>query len=79
MRRYVASIAHLHRAAELQDPTKSETVKLALRRMARAKGTRQRQAVPEERSQRPGDAGAEHDREPGCARGALAAGHDDQL
>lgn len=44
VRRYVASISHLHRAAELADPTKAEAVKLALRRMSRAKGTRQRQA-----------------------------------
>lgn len=43
VRRYVASIAHLHRAAGLADPTGSEAVKLAIRRMHRAKGRRQRQ------------------------------------
>jgi site-specific recombinase XerD len=45
VRRYVASIAHMHRAAGMADPTKSERVKLALRRLDRAKGTRQRQAT----------------------------------
>ena len=44
VRRYVASIAHLHRAAGLADPTGSEAVKLAIRRMHRAKGRRQHQA-----------------------------------
>lgn len=44
VRRYVSSIAHLHRAADVGDPTKSETVRLALKRMARSRGTRQRQA-----------------------------------
>ncbi len=46
VRRYTASIAHLHRAAGLDDPTKDEGPKLALKRMARAKGTRQKQAQP---------------------------------
>ncbi len=46
VRRYIASIAHLHRAAGLDNPTKDEGPKLALRRMARAKGTRQKQAQP---------------------------------
>jgi acetylornithine deacetylase/succinyl-diaminopimelate desuccinylase-like protein len=32
IRRYVSSIAHLHRAAELPVPSDSNTVKLALRR-----------------------------------------------
>ena len=45
VRRYVASIAHMHRAARLPDPTKDERVKLALRRLDRARGTRQRQAT----------------------------------
>jgi site-specific recombinase XerD len=44
VRRYIATISHLHRAAELPDPTKAETVRLALRRLARTKGARQRQA-----------------------------------
>lgn len=46
VRRYVASIATLHRAAEVQDPTKHATARFALKRLARAKGTRQRQAAP---------------------------------
>ena len=45
LRRYVASIAHMHRAAELPDPTKTEAVKLALRRISRSKGVRQRQVT----------------------------------
>ncbi|AWK85412.1 site-specific integrase [Azospirillum thermophilum] len=44
IRRRLSSIARLHRAAGLSDPTKSELVRLALRRVARIKGTRQRQA-----------------------------------
>jgi len=46
VRRYCASIAALHRAAELAAPTAAPAVRLALRRMARAKGGRQRQAEP---------------------------------
>jgi site-specific recombinase XerD len=46
VRRYLATIAHLHRAAELPDPTKAQAVRLALRRMHRAKGRRQRQVAP---------------------------------
>jgi site-specific recombinase XerD len=46
IRRYLASLAFVHRAAELPDPTRAEVVRLAVRRMARAKGTRQRQAAP---------------------------------
>ena len=46
VRRYIASITRLHRAAGLEDPTKNEGPKLALKRMARAKGTRQKQAQP---------------------------------
>ncbi len=42
--RYLASIAHLHRAADLEDPTKSNRVKLALKTVKREKGTRQKQA-----------------------------------
>jgi site-specific recombinase XerD len=45
VRRYVASIAHMHRAAGATDSTKHEHVRLALKRMARAKGTRQKQAA----------------------------------
>lgn len=45
VRRYCASIAHMHRAAGVADPTKSEIVRLALKRMNRANGTRQRQAT----------------------------------
>jgi len=44
VRRYIATIARMHRAASLNDPTKDETVKLAMKRMARAYGTRQDQA-----------------------------------
>ncbi len=44
VRRYVASIARMHRAAGLDDPTKDETVRLAVRRTARTNGTRQAQA-----------------------------------
>ena len=46
VRRYCASIAHLHRAAGLNDPTKATPVKLALKRMGRAHNTRQDQAAP---------------------------------
>ena len=46
VRRYVASIATLHRAAGAPDPTKGAAARFALRRLARAKGTRQRQAAP---------------------------------
>ena len=44
--RYVASLNHLHRAAGLPAPGGDELVRLALRRMRRARGTRQRQAAP---------------------------------
>lgn len=46
VRRYLTSIATLHRAAGLGDPTKTDAVRLAHKRMARAKGVRQRQAAP---------------------------------
>jgi len=46
IRRYVASIAHLHRAAGVADPTKANVVRLALKRMARARGSRQEQVAP---------------------------------
>lgn len=45
LRRYLATIAHLHRAAQLPDPCKAEAPRLALKRAARSKGTRQRQAA----------------------------------
>ncbi len=46
VRRYVASIGHMHRAAELPDPTKANPVKLALKRLGRQHGSRQQQAAP---------------------------------
>ena len=46
VRRYLASLNHLHRAAGLPEPGTAEPVRLALRRMARAKGMRQKQAAP---------------------------------
>ena len=45
VRRYVATIARAHRAAgAAHDPTKSEPVRIAMRRMHREQGRRQRQA-----------------------------------
>lgn len=44
LHRYVATIAHLHAAAGLPDPTKTPKVKSALKRAAKSKGTRQGQA-----------------------------------
>ena len=44
VRRHVVSVTHLHRAAGLPDPAKTEPVRLALRTLAWATGTRQRQA-----------------------------------
>ena len=44
--RYRSSIAALHRAAGLPNPCADEIVRLALRRMSRAKGRRQKQAEP---------------------------------
>lgn len=50
MRRYLASISALHRAAQLADPTKDQDVTLALRTLQRARAVagdgRQRQAAP---------------------------------
>jgi hypothetical protein len=46
VRRYVATIAHMHRAAALVDPTRAEIVRLAVKRLVRTKGSRQRQAAP---------------------------------
>jgi len=44
IRRYVSSIAHLHRAAELPVPSDTNRVKLALRRMMKGDGAAQQQA-----------------------------------
>lgn len=44
--RYRSSIAALHRAAGVANPCLDEVVRLAIRRMNRAYGTRQRQAEP---------------------------------
>jgi integrase len=46
IRRYVASIATLHRAAGVASPTASPEVTVALRRLHRAKGRAQAQAAP---------------------------------
>jgi integrase len=46
LRRYLATITRIHRAAKLEDPCTSEAVKLAMRAIARKAGTRQRQAQP---------------------------------
>lgn len=46
VRRYVSSIASLHRAAKAQNPCDALVVKLALKRMHRAKGRAQVQAAP---------------------------------
>ena len=44
--RYRSSIAALHRAAGLPNPCNDELVRLAVKRMSRAKGRRQKQAEP---------------------------------
>ena len=46
IRQAVWAIGKMHRAAGLEDPARAEVVKLALQRMARTSGTRQRQASP---------------------------------
>ncbi len=46
VKRYVSSVATLHRAARALDPTKDVFVKLAMRRLLRAHTIRQRQAAP---------------------------------
>lgn len=46
IRRYVSSIATLHRAARLPNPTEAMEVKLALKRLHREKGRAQAQAAP---------------------------------
>ncbi|NQV54528.1 MAG: tyrosine-type recombinase/integrase [Rhodospirillales bacterium] len=43
--RRICAISRIHRLCDLADPTASETVRLALRRMHRAKGRRQKQAL----------------------------------
>ena len=43
--RYVSSLDHMHRAADLPPPGASNAVRLALRRMRRAKSVRQKQAT----------------------------------
>jgi hypothetical protein len=53
IRQAVWAITTLHRAAALADPSKVEVVRLALKRMARTLGTRQRQAAPLEDRNRP--------------------------
>jgi len=44
LKRYLATITRIHRASKLEDPCASEMVKLTMRAIARAAGTRQRQA-----------------------------------
>ncbi len=46
LRRRTATIARMHRAAGLPNPCDSETIRLTLRAIARAKGTQQKQAAP---------------------------------
>ena len=46
VRRYVSSVSTFHRAARVQNPAESQEVKLALKRLHRAKGRVQAQAAP---------------------------------
>ena len=46
IRRYLASIAHKHRAAQAPDPCKTDAVTLALKALHRAEGRAQKQAAP---------------------------------
>lgn len=46
LRRRASTIARMHRAAGLPNPCDAEGVRLALRALARSKGTQQKQAVP---------------------------------
>ncbi len=46
VRRYVSSIAYLHRAAKQPNPCDTELVRLALKRMHRSRGRAQKQAGP---------------------------------
>ena len=43
--RYLSSLAHMHRAVNLPDPTKANEVALAMRALRRSKPTRQRQQL----------------------------------
>ncbi len=45
VRRYVSSIAHMHRAARAENPTTDSVVTLALKRLHREKGRAQAQAT----------------------------------
>lgn len=53
VRRYVATIAALHRQARLENPCDGEDARLALERMHREKGRTQRQAAPLNRNRDP--------------------------
>ncbi|MGI4801228.1 MAG: tyrosine-type recombinase/integrase [Janthinobacterium lividum] len=44
IRRYVSTISHMHKAAEVQNPCTDHVVRFALRRMAKALSVRQQQA-----------------------------------
>ena len=44
IRRYVSSVSHMHKAADMPNPCERNPVKLALKRMGKANGTEQRQA-----------------------------------
>jgi site-specific recombinase XerD len=46
VRRYIASVSHLHRAAELPNPAVTTAVRLALKQLHRAKNRAQVQATP---------------------------------
>jgi integrase len=46
IRRYVATVAHLHRAAKVANPCADTAVTLALRALHRARGRAQKQAAP---------------------------------
>ncbi len=45
IRRYVSSISHMHKAADMPNPCERSIVKLALKRMGKANGTEQKQAL----------------------------------
>jgi integrase len=46
IRQAIWAIGTMHRAAGVEDPTRAKVARLALKRMARVAGTRQRQAAP---------------------------------
>ena len=46
VRNYLWAVSRLHLAAGLDDPTKAEAVRLAVKRMTRTNGTRAKQAAP---------------------------------